>query len=61
MILVELREDGGDLPLAKGIVEGVVDVGRKNPESRGGVAVDGELSKETLIQLVARDVAKLRE
>jgi len=33
----------------------------KNAEARRGVAVDGERSKEPLIQLVAGDVAELGE
>src|SRR6267143_2011487 len=58
VILVELSEDRGDLALAKGIVERVVNVGGKNAEARSGVAVDGDGSEETLVQLVAGDVAK---
>ena len=39
-VLVQLREDGGDLPLAEGVVEGVVDHLRRDAQARGGVAVD---------------------
>src|SRR6267143_177314 len=45
VILVELGKNCGDLSLAKGIVERVINVGRKNSEARGGVAVDGERSE----------------
>src|SRR5260370_38206166 len=53
VILVELSEDRGDLVLAKGIVERVVNVGRKNSEGHSGVTVEGRRSKETLVQLAA--------
>ncbi len=42
VILVQLREDGGDLALAESVVKRVVNVRRKNAESRCGVPVDGE-------------------
>src|SRR5258706_7932206 len=45
VILVELGKNCGDLALAKGIVERVVNVCRKNAKSRSGVAVDGERSE----------------
>src|SRR5713226_5820273 len=61
VILIELGKNGGDLALAKGIVKGVVNVGEKNAEARGGIAVDGERSEKTLVQLVAGDVAKFGE
>jgi len=61
VILVELGKDCGDLALAKGIVERVVNVGRKNAEARSGVAVDGERSEQALVQLVAGDVAEFGE
>ena len=35
VVLVQLGEDGGDLALAEGIVEGVVDVLRGDAEARG--------------------------
>src|SRR6267143_2058944 len=37
VILVELRKNRGDLTLAEGVVERVVNVGGKNSEARGGV------------------------
>src|SRR6266436_6241054 len=61
VILVELGEDGGDLALAEGVVEGVVDIGGENAEAGSSVAVDGESGEETLIQLVAGDIANIGE
>src|SRR5260370_23486033 len=61
VILIELGKNGGDLALAKGIVERVVNVGKKNAQTRGGIAVDGERSEETLVQLVAGDITKFGE
>src|SRR5207245_6067312 len=61
MILIELGKNRGEPSRAKGIVKRVVNVGGKNAESRGGVAVDGDGSDETLVHLVAGDVAKFRE
>src|SRR5258708_40271950 len=61
VILVELSEDRGDLALAKGIVERVVNVGRKNGEARSCVTVDRERRDQTLGQLGADDVAELAD
>ena len=61
MILVELREDGGDLALAESVVQRVVNVRRKNAKAGGGVAVDGERGEQALVQLVAGDVANVGE
>src|SRR6266403_4219495 len=61
VILIELGKNRGDLALAKSVVKRVVNVGGKNAEARGGVAVDGDGSDEALIQLVAGDVAKFRK
>src|SRR5260370_12675443 len=61
VILVKLRKNGRDLALAKGIVKRVVNVGKKNAKARGGIAVDGKRSEETLVQLIAGDVAKFGE
>src|SRR6267143_677804 len=58
VILIQLSEDGGAQALAESVVESVVDIGGKNAEARSGVAVDGECGDETLIQLVAGDIAK---
>ena len=56
VVLVELREDGGDLALAEGIVERVVDVGHGDAEARCGVAIDDQVGAETLVLQVAGDI-----
>ena len=56
VILIQLGEDGGDLALAEGVVERIVDVGREHAEARSGVAVDDQRRQQTEILLVARDV-----
>ena len=43
VILVERRINGGNLALAEGVVERVVDRLRRDAQARGGVAVDDEL------------------
>ncbi len=59
-ILIELGIDGGDLALAEGVVERVVDIRGENTEAGGGVAVDDERCQEALVQLVAGNVAHRR-
>ena len=49
VILIELREDGGDLALAESVVKGVINVRRKDTQTRGRIAIDGEGGQETLI------------
>ena len=61
VILIQLRKNGGDQPLPESVVQGVVNVRRKNPQPRRGVAVDGERCNQALVQLVAGDVAQLRQ
>ena len=61
MILIELRENGGDLALTEGVVERVVNIGGKNAEARSSVTIDGERGEKTLVLLVAGDVADVRE
>ena len=56
VVLVLLREDGGDLALREGVVEHVVDGRRRDAEARGGVAVDDERGAEAVDLLVAGDV-----
>src|ERR1019366_8146248 len=48
VVLVELREDGGNFPLAVGVVERLVDGGWRNSQPRGGVAVKYQLGAQTL-------------
>ena len=53
MVLIELGEDGGDLALSEGVVEGVVDVGHGDAEAGGGVAVDDQAGAQALVLKVA--------
>src|SRR5260370_41807821 len=59
VVLVQLRKNRGDLALAKGVVERVVNVGRKNTEAGSGVAVDRNRSEKARVQLVAGHVAQV--
>ena len=56
VVLVQLGEDGGDLALAEGVVERVVDVGHGDAETRRSVAIDDELRAEALVLQIAGDV-----
>src|ERR1700737_5004338 len=58
VILIELRENGGDLALAKRVVKGVINVGGQNSQARGSVAVNGERSQEPLVHLVRGYIAQ---
>ena len=60
VILIELREDGGDLALAEGVVQRVVDIRGQHAEARGGVAIDGQRGEQPLVLLIAGDVANFR-
>src|ERR1700722_14656225 len=42
VVLIQLREDCGDLSLPEGVVQGVVDIRRKNAQARRGVGIDGQ-------------------
>ena len=59
MILIQRREHGGYLPLAEGIVEGVVDQLGRDPEPRGRAAVDHQRGLAALVLLIAVDVDEL--
>ncbi len=61
MILIELRVDRGDLALAEGVVQGVVNVRGENAEPRGGIAVNDDFEKQPTTQIVAGNIAKLRK
>src|SRR5215468_8648113 len=58
VVLVERRVDVGDLALAEGVVERVVDELGEDTETRGGVPVDDERGLEPAVLLVRRDVAQ---
>ena len=61
MILVELREDRRDLPLAKGIVQRVVDRLGRDPEAGRGVAVDAQCCARGGSLGVGRHILQLRQ
>src|SRR5438445_8921646 len=58
-VLVELGEDGRDLPLAESVVERVVDGLREDPEARGAVAIDDQRLLQAGGEQVAGHVAQL--
>ena len=49
MVLVDLGEDGGDLALSEGVVQGVVNDLRSEAETGGGVAIYDEVSRESVV------------
>jgi len=61
VVLIELREDGGDLALSKRVVQGIVNVRRKNAEARRGVAVNHQRGQKPVVLLVAGYIAELGE
>ena len=61
MVLVQLREDGRDLTLAEGVVEGIVDHLGGDAQPRGGVAVDHQRGLQPPVLLITRHVPQLRE
>ena len=58
-VLVRLGEDGGNDPLAKGVVERVVNRGRGDAKTGGGVAVDHEVGGQALLGQIGRDIGQL--
>ncbi len=61
MILVQRVVDGGDLALAEGVVEGVVDLAGGDAEALGRLPVDGDLGLEPALLLIAVDIGQLRD
>src|SRR5207302_387371 len=61
VVLVQLREDSGDLALAESVIERVVNGLGQNAEARGRVAIDDQVRLQTRIELVAGNVPKLRD
>jgi hypothetical protein len=59
MVAVELGEELRDLPLAEGVVEGIVDVRGADPEAGGLVAVDGQRQCGARELLVAGEARQL--
>ncbi len=61
VILVQLREDGGDLALAKGVIQRVIDGLRQDAEACRGIAVDDEVGLQSAILLVTGHVTQFGE
>ena len=61
MVLVQLRKDGGYLPLTEGVVKRVVDRLRQDTEPGRGIAIDDQVSLEAAILLVSGHIAHLRQ
>ena len=61
MIAIELREVLGDLTLAEGVVERIVDHRGLQAEARGLIAVNGDGHHRAARLLVGCDVAQLRQ
>src|SRR5215468_9596726 len=61
VILIELCVDRRDLALAESVVEGVVDIGRKNAETRGGVTVDDDVKQQAASETVVCHISQLRK
>ncbi|MCY1427051.1 hypothetical protein D9M71_428810 [compost metagenome] len=59
-VLAGLGVDGGNLPLAEGVVQGVGDVADVDTQAAGGVAIDGQVHLQALVLQVAGDVGKFR-
>src|SRR5260370_1991156 len=58
VVLIQLSKNGGDQTLPESVVQRVVDVGRKNAEAGSSIAIDGEHREQTLMLLVAGDIAQ---
>ena len=59
VILVEAFVDVGDLPLAEGVAQGVVNVQHIDAQTAGGVAIDSDGAFKPVHLLVRIDVAQL--
>ena len=60
-VRVQLREILGDLALAEGVIECVIDDFRSDPEPGGPIPVDGQCRRGARDLLVRRDVAQHRQ
>src|SRR5258708_20158553 len=59
MVLIQLRENRGDLALAKSVVQRVVDRLRQNTQARCCVTIDGNRRLQSAILLVGGDGGQL--
>jgi hypothetical protein len=60
VVLVQRVVDGRDLPLAEGVVEGVVYLAHRQSKPCGRSAVDGDVGFQPIVLLVAVDLRQLR-
>ena len=61
VILIELREDGGDFPLPVGVIQRLVDSGRRDAEARSGIAIEYQTGAQPLHLLIAGHVSQFRQ
>ena len=61
VVLVDLGVHRIDLPLAEGVVQGVIDGRGRDAEARGGDAVDAQAYREAARLLIGGDALELRQ
>ena len=61
VILVELGKHGGDLALAKSVIERIVNGLRQDSKTRGRIAVNHQVGLQPVVLLIAGYVAQLRK
>ena len=61
MVLVNSLIHGGDLPLAKGVVQRVIDYLRRQAQARGRIAVDDQAGFQCAVLQIAIHILKLRD
>ena len=61
VILIHLRVHGVDLPLAKGVIQSVIDGRRRDAQSRGGDPVNHQRYCQPSQLLIRRNVLQLRQ
>src|SRR5215813_7555090 len=61
VILIELRVNRGDLALAEGVVESIVNVSWENAEPGCGVAVNDDVQQQAAGKTIVCNIAQLRK
>ncbi len=61
VILVQLREQRGDLPLAEGIVQRIVEILRGEPQAGSRGSIEFQRGLTTVVLLVAGDILEFRK
>ena len=59
--MIERRVNGGDLPLAEGVVERGVDEARRHTHSGCRIPIDHQRGLQSLVLLIGIDVDQLRQ